>query len=141
DYTPIGLARGAFTLVSSPVPIGETTGPGGFSPSAFARDACRMVSVEGCGLFDGNVARTVTALRPFMGNGESPLGFAYRYDQLYRLRAARSHTDLQLATNKWPDTSDSPGAWWTTIDYDANDNIRHLKRFAKRTSGTDPPAM
>jgi RHS repeat-associated protein len=140
DYTPIGLTRGTFAPDSSPDPVAATDGNDGFSVSDFARDACgEVVSPEGCGLYDGNIVHAVTALHPFMANGESPLGFAYRYDQLYRLRSARSHVDLNLSTNTWPATSAGLGAWWTTVDYDGNDNIRKLQRFAKRTSGNDPP--
>ena len=77
--------------------------------------------------------------RHFMDTGKGLHGADYRYDQLNRLRKATVHNSLDIAANSWPAGTAASDEYNTEFTYDANGNIKTVKRFAKDTSGNDPP--
>jgi RHS repeat-associated protein len=79
-------------------------------------------------LYNGNIARMVTAIKPFMQDGASPIGKAFKYDQLNRLKSADVFTNANLSGNSWNTSGNADGRWAETFSYDANGNITKLKR-------------
>lgn len=71
-------------------------------------------------LFNGNIARTTIAMREFSGG--SPVGYAYRYDQLNRL------TQMQQHSSSGNSMSGANVPYAETVTYDANGNIQTYKR-------------
>lgn len=56
-----------------------------------------------------------------------PLGNAYKYDQLQRLKEARSFTNINLSTNQWG--SGQAAKYLNTFSFDANGNITNQARY------------
>jgi RHS repeat-associated protein len=128
DYRPVATA-----LTSATQPYAATIGNGG-ALSALAGAGCDSASTGTCGLFDGNVSATISAL----ANAQVPgavLGTSYRYDQLYRLRSSTTFGDVDTAGNRWPQSSTDPQAWRTSTSYDGNGNIDRLQRYAASPLG------
>jgi RHS repeat-associated protein len=73
-------------------------------------------------LYSGNIARMITSITEPNTRVVLPLGNAYRYDQLNRLREARSFTNLNLTTNVWG--SGGMAIYGNSFAYDANGNIK-----------------
>jgi len=72
-------------------------------------------------LYNGNIARMVTSITNPDTRDVLPLGNAYKYDQLQRLKEARSYTNLTSSTNTWE--SGQAAKYLNTFSYDANGNI------------------
>lgn len=72
--------------------------------------------------YSGNIARMVTTITEPNTRVVLPLGNAYKYDQLNRLREAKSFTNLNLSTNVWG--SGGTGIYANTFTYDASGNIK-----------------
>jgi len=70
-------------------------------------------------LFNGNIARMVTTITDPNSRAVLPLGNAYRYDQLNRLKHAVSFD--QLNGNAW--AGGAPAKYENSFTYDANGNI------------------
>jgi YD repeat-containing protein len=56
-----------------------------------------------------------------------PLGNAYKYDQLNRLREARSYNNINIAGNTW--NSGGTVMYYNQFNYDANGNIIYQQRM------------
>jgi hypothetical protein len=56
-----------------------------------------------------------------------PLGNAYKYDQLNRLREARSYNNINVSTNTW--NSGGTEMYFNAFEYDANGNIIYQLRM------------
>ena len=118
DYTKAGSSLASFehaNMFSSPIGnaimgLGTTANPRG--------------------MFNGNIAATVTAMR-YDAPGVNPpfeLGMVYTYDQLYRLNTSRSYAVYPVG-NAFSWTGITTGNNWNTdYTYDANGNIKTLKR-------------
>lgn len=129
DYKPIGLAANTLTPSASPHSTALLRSVNTVTPSAFALASCSPVSIaDGCGLYEGNVARSVLGLEGLDGFARVT-GFAYRYDRLYRLTDSSSHEGLNPGTHAWPAGPDQ-SLWSTSLAYDGNGNISSLSRFA-----------
>jgi RHS repeat-associated protein len=134
DYVPVGAGAGTLTAAQAP----HASAVAGATPSAFALASCAAITVpDGCGLYEGNLARSVLGLAGLDGFARVT-GFAYRYDRLYRLTESSSHDGLDPATHLWPTTA-GQSLWRNLVGYDANGNIRSLSRFAL-SSTTPVPA-
>ncbi len=70
-------------------------------------------------LYNGNIARMVTTITDPNSRAVLPLGNAYRYDQLNRLKHAVSFD--QLNGNAW--AGGAPAKYQNSFTYDANGNI------------------
>lgn len=133
DYSPVGLGAGTLNASASPHSSAVNNG----SASALAMASCAPVTVaDGCGLFEGNLARSVLGLEGLDGFARIT-GFAYRYDRLYRLREASSHAGLDQVTHLWPTTA-STSLWRNALTYDSNGNIRTLSRTALSAATPTP---
>lgn len=140
DYSPVGAPALGGTAGLPQSSLVTTPAGGAMASSALFAAACwGAPGSTGCGLYDGNVTATVNSFGHLGSGPGSILGTAYRYDQLYRLRNARSFGDVESSANRWPSTSSDPNLWRTEMSYDANGNITQVKRHAKNASGVDPP--
>ncbi|MCB9262599.1 MAG: RHS repeat-associated core domain-containing protein [Flavobacteriales bacterium] len=80
-------------------------------------------------LFNGNIKHMITALQPFMGTNGEPMGMAYTYDQLNRIKSATAWDDINVTTNHWRQPSSGPlQDYACNYTYDANGNIMTLSR-------------
>jgi len=77
-------------------------------------------------LYNGNIARMVTTITNPDTREVLPLGNAYKYDQLQRLKEARSYTNLTTSTNTWG--AGQAAKYLNTFSYDANGNISNQLR-------------
>lgn len=77
-------------------------------------------------LYNGNIARMVTTITDPDTRQVLPLGNAYRYDQLNRLKASRSFNNIDLSANKWNSVGNE--MYYNAFDYDANGNIVRQER-------------
>ena len=77
-------------------------------------------------LFNGNIASMVTTITHPDTREVLPLGNAYKYDQLNRLKQALSFTNLNMGTNEWG--SGQAAIYRNTFLYDANGNILNQNR-------------
>lgn len=82
------------------------------------------------GLFNGNIAGSITALTDTM----EVLANIYRYDQLNRLKEGRVWTGLDKLQNSWGNAV-STDNYYNSFTYDANGNILNLLRNAINTNG------
>jgi RHS repeat-associated protein len=85
-------------------------------------------------LFNGNVSSMVTTITDPTTREVLPLGNAYKYDQLNRLKEARSFTNLNPSTNEWGNTGSYNGKYFNSFSYDANGNI--LGQLRKDNNGS-----
>jgi RHS repeat-associated protein len=79
------------------------------------------LKVSSFDLFNGNIANMVTTITNPNTRAVLPLGNAYKYDQLNRLREARSYNNINLAGNTW--NSGGSQMYYNQFNYDANGNI------------------
>jgi RHS repeat-associated protein len=77
-------------------------------------------------MYSGNIARMVTSITEPNTRAVLPLGNAYRYDQLDRLRQSMSFTNLNLTTNVWGTGGTS--YYRNNLTYDASGNIVTQRR-------------
>lgn len=128
DYKAIG---------SSTAFVSQTYSNGtSYAPSTFARDVCpdSGVSRDSCGLYDGNISSMVVANRLFMASAaSSPLGSAYRYDQLGRLTRSKTHRSLDTGAGQWSAAPSTDQSYKMALTYDGNGNILTLKRYGDGT--------
>lgn len=73
------------------------------------------------GLFNGNISLMATDLKYFGDKGIQMM--AYQYDQLNRIRQAKS---FQQTNGNWNSASNN---FTTSYDYDGNGNLMHLNRY------------
>jgi hypothetical protein len=87
-------------------------------------------------LYNGNIGRMVTTITDPTTRDILPLGNAYKYDQLNRLKQSKSFTTIDLNANQW-NAGSSPaaydGMYENYFQYDANGNI--LGQLRKDQSG------
>jgi len=92
--------------------------------------ATSNADLAGRNLYNGNISHMVTAIGKFMGNGSSPQGMSYTYDQLNRIRSAVQHIDPSVtATNAWS-SGTATDDYREEYSYDANGNIMTMTRNA-----------
>jgi len=103
DYKPIVVADSVFVAYQSPTSDLGKTGTTGNSHD----------------LYNGNIGRMVTTITDPNSRAILPLGNAYKYDQLHRLKQAVSFTNL--SSGSW---GTGQGAMYSNrFTYDANGNI------------------
>jgi RHS repeat-associated protein len=83
-------------------------------------------------LYNGNIARMVTTITNPDTRDVLPLGNAYKYDQLQRLKEARSYTNLTASSNSWG--TGQAAQYLNMFSYDANGNITNQER--RNATGT-----
>ena len=90
-------------------------------------------------LYNGNITSMVTTL-PIAANMNGnnltgyqfePLGFAYKYDQLNRIKQAEGFKNVDATNNEWNTDVSPTKNYKSTFDYDPNGNITHLTRTAE----------
>ncbi|AEA42439.1 RHS repeat-associated core domain-containing protein [Fluviicola taffensis] len=72
-------------------------------------------------LYNGNIGRMVTTITDPNSRHILPLGNAYQYDQLNRLKQAKSFNNYDEGTNAWG--SGGTTMYYNAFTYDANGNI------------------
>ena len=83
------------------------------------------LTMNSADLYNGNIARMVTTITdPAPARTVLPLGNAYSYDQLNRLKASRSFDNL--TGNTWGNSGTM--RYYNTFSYDANGNITQQYR-------------
>jgi RHS repeat-associated protein len=105
--------------------IGNAPGGQGWEPG-------NQVNVNPTGnrdLYNGNIQSMITAIgEPVNGNIKiPPLGYAYTYDQLNRIRSMQAYDGLNQKHNTWLSPSALSG-YATQYTYDGNGNLQHLSR-------------
>jgi len=75
-------------------------------------------------LYNGNIGRMISTITNPNTREVLPLGNAYRYDQLQRLKEARSFTNLN--GNTWG--AGQAAKYYNAFDFDANGNITKQRR-------------
>ncbi|MEO0779657.1 MAG: hypothetical protein AAF146_24060, partial [Bacteroidota bacterium] len=96
------------------------------------------------GLYNGNIAAMQTALTGPNGSRSDYLLKGYQYDQLMRLKVARTAVEPAVAgvdhsvfnDNVWEATASSTGDYQVSLNYDKNGNILSLARNGYAASGT-----
>jgi hypothetical protein len=78
-------------------------------------------------LFNGNIGRMVTTITNPDSREALPMGNAYKYDQLNRLREARSFTNYDASSNTWG--SGQAALYYNAFTFDANGNIETQERW------------
>ncbi|MFN8714945.1 MAG: hypothetical protein ACK5Z2_19005, partial [Bacteroidota bacterium] len=93
------------------------------------------VAQAGPDLYNGNISRMVTTITDIdPGNSITdgtalPLLMVYQYDQLNRIREARSYGLMDAANNQWQTgTIAASGDYYNKLTYDANGNILTQQR-------------
>lgn len=105
DYTPIVGGNSSFIATQGP-----------------ASD----LASNGSELYNGNIGRMVTTITDPNTRDVLPLGNAYRYDQLNRLKQAKSFNNIDIGANTWG--SSGTTMYYNAFSYDANGNIESQKR-------------
>ncbi|MFN0014231.1 MAG: hypothetical protein ACKVU2_06745, partial [Saprospiraceae bacterium] len=94
------------------------------------------------GLYNGNIRHavyTIARLKHGAANYPEPEGYAYKYDQLHRLRSQRAYTGgYSLSSNTWA-TSSASTLFQEDATYDPNGNI--LTYYRRGNSGTPAVVM
>jgi RHS repeat-associated protein len=93
------------------------------------------LEAAGPGLFDGNIAHSVSANDASLASGASPLGVAYRHDQINRLDSARVFSNTNTIANSWSPSGRSDD-FLMAVRYDANGNIAGVVRNAGAGTAT-----
>lgn len=107
DYAPIKTANSSFV----------------------AAQATSDLTANSEDLYNGNIARMVTTITNPETREILPLGNAYRYDQLNRIKESRSFTNLNLSANSWGNAGSYQNKYFNTFTYDANGNILTQNRY------------
>jgi RHS repeat-associated protein len=114
----LGYFNGDYSAINSPA-----------STNFEANTAGSNLLASSAPMYNGNITHMVTAVRAFMQGGASPNATAYKYDQLNRLKEARTHNDAAVvASNQWNSATTSTDNYGVKLTYDDNGNILTLKR-------------
>ena len=135
-YT-LGYYNGDYKAINPGFSTGSITG---FEASVANNTTVAAVDRE---LFNGNISHMTTALTNADPNsptvGETlPQLMSYQYDQLNRIKNARSTTDVDALGNAWnsdPNMNASP--YRTNYEFDGNGNLMKLGRFADNAAQMD----
>lgn len=78
-------------------------------------------------LYNGNLSRLITTITNPSTRAVLPLGNAYKYDQLNRIKQSNSYNNLNLSSNSWG--SGQAVKYKNAFTYDANGNIATQERY------------
>jgi len=78
-------------------------------------------------LYNGNIGAMVTTITDPSSRTALPLGNAYKYDQLNRIKESKSFNSLHPGANQWG--SGQAAMYSNTFTYDANGNIATQTRY------------
>ncbi|WP_343748981.1 RHS repeat-associated core domain-containing protein [Fluviicola sp.] len=107
----------------------------GGNNSFVAQQASSDLTDNSFDLYNGNIARMVTTITDPNDRTVLPLGNAYRYDQLNRLKEARSYNFLDKESNSW--MNGGTQMYYNAFQYDANGNITHQLRRDENDADID----
>lgn len=79
-------------------------------------------------LYNGNIGRMVTTITDPNTREVLPLGNAYKYDQLNRLKQSKSFNNFDLEANSWGGGGTTTTMYYNAFTYDANGNIESQLR-------------
>jgi RHS repeat-associated protein len=119
-----GYSLHYFTGDYSPIVGGNT----GFIASQGSSD----LTANSSDLYNGNIGRMITTITDPNTRTVLPLGNAYKYDQLNRLKQSKSFNNFDAASNSWG--SGGTTMYYNAFTYDANGNIETQVR--KNHAGT-----
>ncbi len=103
---------------------GSISGNTGF---AATQGGTSDLAINSRNLYNGNIGRMVTSITDPNTRDVLPLGNAYRYDQLNRLKESRSFNNIDLGANSW--NSGGTTMYYNAFEYDANGNIMSQVRY------------
>ncbi|MNJ86436.1 Ycf48-like protein [compost metagenome] len=106
---------------------GDYPGAAGGNTSFTASQSGSDLTANSFDLYNGNIGRMVTTITNPDTREVLPLGNAYRYDQLNRLRESRSYNNINLGANSWG--SGGTTMYYNEFKYDANGNIESQSRY------------
>jgi len=92
---------------------------------------CDLITNSG-NLYNGNISRMVTTITHPDSRAALPLGNAYKYDQLNRIKEANSFDNVNLGSNSWG--TGQAAKYKNTFTYDANGNIETQVRYDGATT-------
>ncbi|WP_341900064.1 hypothetical protein [Fluviicola taffensis] len=78
-------------------------------------------------LYNGNIGKVITTITHPDTRAVLPLGNAYKYDQLNRIKESNSFDNLNLGSNSWG--TGQATKYKNTFTYDANGNISGQARY------------
>lgn len=107
----------------------------GGNNSFLADQASSDLTANSADLYNGNIARMVTTITDPNTRAVLPLGNAYKYDQLNRLKEARSFNNIDLSGNIWH--SGGTEMYYNAFTYDANGNIQTQYRADENNLSID----
>ncbi|TNE54018.1 MAG: hypothetical protein EP338_09000 [Bacteroidetes bacterium] len=87
------------------------------------------ITANSSALFNGNIRAMQTTIMNPTTREMLPMATAYKYDQLQRLREARSFVNFDQTNNKWNLTGSYDNRYFNSFAYDANGNINGQYRF------------
>lgn len=92
-------------------------------------DASNKFHQTGRDLYNGNIQNMITAIGEPVNSGFriKPLGYAYTYDQLNRIRSMNAYEGLNQSLNNW-NAGIKTKDYATTYTYDGNGNLQALSR-------------
>lgn len=93
-------------------PIGTTS----FAPDVISAS----LNSQSPNLFNGNIRMMDVAIKQF---GNTPIAYAYKYDQLNRIAEMNAYTNYDSSNNKWSTTGSPINDYHNRFTYDANGNI------------------
>ncbi len=91
------------------------------------------LSVAQHNLYNGNI-NSMTIHNKGLDSG--PMAYAYRYDQLHRIKTMQSFDNFIIGQNKWGIDNNLTSFFTTSYSYDANGNLQTLKRNAPNYNNT-----
>lgn len=94
----------------------------------FAEAQPTFMPTTGAGLYNGNIRAMVTAIRKTDNSVLDPLAKVYQYDQMQRIKEAKTFTAGNLASsNSWAGGSFTD-AYYSSYEFDLNGNLTRLIR-------------
>jgi RHS repeat-associated protein len=115
----LGYYSGDYSAISGLVP-----GTGFFLPAVAGSDLQNNRS----NLYNGNISMMITSITDPNTGDVLPQGYAYKYDQLNRLKQMRAFSNYNPVNNSFGYTGTVSMAYGENFSYDANGNILTLDR-------------
>ena len=106
---------------------GDFAGAIGGNNTFIANQSGSDIITNSYDLYNGNVGRMVTTITNPDTRDVLPLGNAYKYDQLNRIKESNSFDNLNIGSNSWG--SGQTAKYHNAFTYDANGNIATQVRY------------
>ncbi|TNE81426.1 MAG: RHS repeat protein [Bacteroidetes bacterium] len=130
----LGYYQGDYTAISSTDPVSKFTL---YSGSGSGWDNAAP------SLYNGNIRHMTVAIAKFMEGSPTakPIGYAYKYDQLNRIKEMNAYDSIDMGTNSWYISASSLPFYHNRFTYDANGNILSQVRKGGRKGPIDMDSL